>query len=557
MKLRPFILLVAAIAAFQSSTIAQNADAQIRQAKALIEKQDYPPALVFLNKVIVANPRNAAAYAQRARLNVRQNKYEQAFADAEKCLAIDPKNIDALNVRGVAFREWKKNAKAALADFSLAMSIDPKYYFAAYNRGFTLAAMGKNTEAIADFTTAIEISPTNPSPYYSRGFFYQRISKHVEAIADFTKAISLDSNHADAYGQRANAYYSQANRMTDPQVALARSDAEKALALNPKQPYALAVRGLLKYNEKNYDGAYTDLAESQANGLNTDGIKNAIKDSALNSPSVREKVRATRLPEAKKKLEANIWDYQEYQRLNEVFDLADRFGEHKLASKYWESLATTNPKNICVSGMLGSPKGSQNWREIVSFMVDKLNLYDGKNGAECAAEIAFRVGREYSDHLQFDDADRYLNRAKEIFPKLKYIQQNIDANLAKQREHTRETTALANGVKRSKELEEKLDRYEAESNARREEVDAAMKKIPTHWANFVRLGKIFNEAANKTRADALKVRAEVVSIKQICDGILAKHSSKLIASQSKYFRDELAEANRQLGNIDEMLKQLP
>lgn len=557
MNLKTLISILIAILAMQISVAAQSAEAQITQAKDLIEKQDYPAAVVILNRVIAANPKNAAAHAQRARLNVRQNKYEQAFADAEKCLAIDPKNVDALNVRGVAFREWRRDAKAAIADFTAAMSIDPQYYFAAFNRGLTYGLLSKNTEALADFTKAIEISPTNPAPYYSRGVVYQRLKKYGESISDLSKVISLNDKHSDAYAQRAFGYYSQSVRKTDPQIALARADAEKALTLNPKQPYALAVRGVLKHLDKDYEGAYSDLTDAQANGLNVDWVKNAIKDSAQNSPSIREKVRATKLPEAKNKLEANIWDYQEYLRLNEVFDLADRFGDDKLARNHWESLIASNPKNVCAFRMLGDYKGAQNWREMTNFLVDGLNHYDGKNGAECAAEIAFRVGREYSDHLQFVDADRYLNRAKEIFPKLKYIQQNIDANLAKQREHTRETTALANGVRRSKELEDKLDQYEADSKARRDEVDAAMKKIPTHWANFVRLGKAFNESANKTRADALKVQAEVLSVKQICDSILAKHGSKLVASQSKFFQDELAEADRQLANIDEMLIQLP
>jgi len=109
MNLKRVIVFLIAIIAIHLTVNAQNSKAQIKQAKELIEKQDYPPALAILNKVIAANPKDAGAYAQRARLNVRQNKYEPAFADAERCLAIDPKNIDALNVRGQRQGEGNSN----------------------------------------------------------------------------------------------------------------------------------------------------------------------------------------------------------------------------------------------------------------------------------------------------------------------------------------------------------------------------------------------------------------------------------------------------------------
>ena len=67
-------------------------------------------------------------------------------------------------------------------------------------------AIDKNHEAIADYTKAIEIDPKYVFAYLNRGLAYQDLKMYKEAIADYTEAIELDPNETDAYNHREEAY---------------------------------------------------------------------------------------------------------------------------------------------------------------------------------------------------------------------------------------------------------------------------------------------------------------------------------------------------------------
>ena len=74
------------------------------------------------------------------------------------------------------------------------------------NRGIDWARKGQHEKAIADFTKAIEIDPRYAKAYYNRGFAYFLKGQYEQAISDFTKAIELNPRYADAYINRGVAY---------------------------------------------------------------------------------------------------------------------------------------------------------------------------------------------------------------------------------------------------------------------------------------------------------------------------------------------------------------
>jgi len=81
-----------------------------------------------------------------------------------------------------------------------------KFYF---NRGFEYAKKGKLDQAIADYTKALELNPKFDWAYYNRGNAYEKKGRHARAIADYTKVIELNPRYAAAYNNRAIAYYHQ------------------------------------------------------------------------------------------------------------------------------------------------------------------------------------------------------------------------------------------------------------------------------------------------------------------------------------------------------------
>lgn len=64
----------------------------------------------------------------------------------------------------------------------------------------------KISQAIAAFTRAIEIEPRYAEAYVKRGLAYYRAGKYKAAIADYTRTLELKRYQADAHASRGDAY---------------------------------------------------------------------------------------------------------------------------------------------------------------------------------------------------------------------------------------------------------------------------------------------------------------------------------------------------------------
>ena len=75
----------------------------------------------------------------------------------------------------------------------------------AYNlRGVQKAELGELESAIADFDMAISLNPGKAGIYYNRGLAKTELNQFNAAIADFDMAISLQPDFAPAYNNRGN-----------------------------------------------------------------------------------------------------------------------------------------------------------------------------------------------------------------------------------------------------------------------------------------------------------------------------------------------------------------
>ena len=99
--------------------------------------------------------------------------------------------------RGV---EWSGQNKYdnAIADYTAAIKIDPKYREAYNNRGNAYRRKGDHALAIADYTEAIKLNPKRGLYYRNRGTVLQDRREYTRALADFDEAIKLDANDASA-----------------------------------------------------------------------------------------------------------------------------------------------------------------------------------------------------------------------------------------------------------------------------------------------------------------------------------------------------------------------
>lgn len=198
---------------------------------------------------------------------------DNVLADYNMAIELDPKSAWAYVSRGRLYVA-KMELEKAWADFNKAIKLDPEITDWATNqnmakayvhRGWSYADKGDFNRAIADYTKAIELDPKNVSAYNKRGWVYMEQGNFNRAIADYTKAIELDPKYAVAYNNRGWIYRKQGN------LNRAITDFTKAIQINPGYAWAYYNRAWAYAKKENFKQAIADgkkFLELGSNDLN-------------------------------------------------------------------------------------------------------------------------------------------------------------------------------------------------------------------------------------------------------------------------------------------------
>jgi tetratricopeptide (TPR) repeat protein len=107
-----------------------------------------------------------------------------------------------LNLRGSINLE-KQLYDQAQADFDRAIAVDPKLAEAYDNRAVVLSYKKEYEQALKDLDRALELNNRSALAYFHRGLINHEKERPNDAIKDFTRAIDLDPEFAEAYRARA------------------------------------------------------------------------------------------------------------------------------------------------------------------------------------------------------------------------------------------------------------------------------------------------------------------------------------------------------------------
>ena len=127
-----------------------------------------------------------------AQANAKQ--YQQAETTFRNVLVLSPKNKFAWYNLGLLAQVQNKAADA-LADYSRALSIDPKYTPAMYNKAILLERTNLRS-ALALYQQITSINPRAATAYLREGFVYQRLGDKSRAKQARARAVALDSSLA-------------------------------------------------------------------------------------------------------------------------------------------------------------------------------------------------------------------------------------------------------------------------------------------------------------------------------------------------------------------------
>ncbi|MBV9013571.1 MAG: tetratricopeptide repeat protein [Pseudonocardiales bacterium] len=145
------------------------------------------------------------AYRERGRIYRELGRYDEALADFTQAIDLDPKYSWAIASRGVTYLQMDRYEEA-LTDLTQAIDLNPKYSWAITNRGETYLQMDRYEEALTDLTQAIDLNPTSDWAITNRGVTYRRMGRYEEALTDLTQAIDLNPTSDWAITNRGEIY---------------------------------------------------------------------------------------------------------------------------------------------------------------------------------------------------------------------------------------------------------------------------------------------------------------------------------------------------------------
>lgn len=162
-------------------------DALNMRAQVHIQREDTLAALVDLEASLAINRFDSDVYGIRALLYMQQERYEEAEKDLTYAIHLSQKGGYYIN-RALT-RYYMQDFRGAMADYDLALDIEPNNLLGHYNRGLLRAQVGDNNRAIEDFDFVITHEPDNTFALFNRALLLMQTGDWQKAELDLSTVI--------------------------------------------------------------------------------------------------------------------------------------------------------------------------------------------------------------------------------------------------------------------------------------------------------------------------------------------------------------------------------
>ena len=198
---------------------------------------------------------NDSLYVERAKLNIKKERYEEAFRDLNTSLDLDSTFGHAHFVLGELLMDLTKKSKGdinsilqSLEHFQSAIKYGSDSALAYRNGGEILLYVLKFEKSIELFNLSIELDKSDYKSYILQGYSYVELNEIEKAKESFQNSINVKADNEEAYLQIGNIYA----RNWD---TLAVEYFKNALNINPENRMAQYNIGLIYQNNMMYNKA--------------------------------------------------------------------------------------------------------------------------------------------------------------------------------------------------------------------------------------------------------------------------------------------------------------
>lgn len=225
---------------------------------ALARAQQYPGS--GAEEVLSTRWRHlATVYDLRRHAYTRAERYDEAMADINKAIELDPENARYLITRGWLHAHGQEiDTTRAIRDLTEAIEKSEQGIEATDQDLQKLTDAPKYTrESLEKYYLELKVWHTKnmAKAHYIRGCMYFHQGEYALAMADLDKTIELNPEYARAYARRARLFEMRG------EMDRAFSDVNRAIEVDPAVSSGHYCRGFLLYYMDDYNGALKDFAE--------------------------------------------------------------------------------------------------------------------------------------------------------------------------------------------------------------------------------------------------------------------------------------------------------
>jgi tetratricopeptide (TPR) repeat protein len=157
-RLASFVAIIVAIAAALGSAMADDGtDLAACRSTAQQPNASLPVCTTAIRSGRLTAAKKASAYTYRGIGYARLRQFQQAIADFDAAIGLDPNAALAVNGRGLVYLPLNQHQRA-IADFDRALAIDPNLVAAYGNRGLVNERLGRTQAAIRDHQAALRLN---------------------------------------------------------------------------------------------------------------------------------------------------------------------------------------------------------------------------------------------------------------------------------------------------------------------------------------------------------------------------------------------------------------
>ncbi len=222
-----------------------------------LSADDTPDRLAQYNAAIAIRPKFALALYCRACEHIKSENWAQEDQDLSAALRIAPSLWPAWSARGNV-RERLHAWDAALSDFDAAAKLAPREYQAYIHVGKAMAYAGKADEqsTLAEYQVALDLDPKSVLALVQRALYYASHNNVAGALRDLDTAIAIQDDVADLWFNRG------AIKRDNGDMPGAMNDLNRAIELQPTYTRAYASRAIAWAMCRNLENAIKDMSEA-------------------------------------------------------------------------------------------------------------------------------------------------------------------------------------------------------------------------------------------------------------------------------------------------------